>query len=281
MQPVSYTRYVLTRRKLSINKVMNPTAIQNNFAVFGGTEEERIAVVMHGLRRSINNHAIIVVHDSFQFEQTLLHTFRPVTQLSIGHTSFDPLIGVNRSDAMQVRQTLSNALNAKKLISLRVPSTDQSLQRMLASELLGLSYNRNHFLLVLFGFRQPSADLVKLAVGTKGGNYSTAIAGPNASSTIGQECLPDLLQSNEEILFLPSADMHEAQHISNCFGSYMRIQPQQTIQRRGIWPFRRTEIGISYQHTPTNTINPQSLLNHTLVYGTLFKEPLLVGNLRI
>lgn len=280
MQPVSYARHIISRSSLSIERVMDPQCIDHNFAVFGGNEDERIAVVIHGIRRSIRHYAIIVVHDSLRFENSLLQTFRPVTKLNIGQHSFDPLVGVNRTDAMQVRQTMNRVLQSRGIISIRVPAVDQGIQRMLASELLGLTYLALPFLLVLFGIRQTAdGPFVNLAVGDRGGNYFTAIAGTSASRTVGQENMSDLLQTHDEVLFLPTEDLQEAQHISNRFGSYMRIQGQQTISRRGIWPFRHTERGITYQQTPTNTVNPQSLRNHTLVCGTAFNEPILVSNL--
>lgn len=151
---------------------------------------------------------------------------------------------------------------------------------MLARELTGLTYENDPFLLVLFGVRHTAEGLfVELAIGERGGHYFTAIAGMTASGIIGQNRLPQLLQSYEEILFLPTEDMQEAQQVSNCFGSYMRTQEQASIQRRGIWPFRRNERSLTYLQSLTNTINPQSLRSRTLICGTSFREPILVNNL--
>lgn len=259
---------------------MDPMGADRNFAVFGGTDDERISVIMNGIRRCIHRQAVIVLHDSFQLESALQHTYRPVVRINIGQRSFDPLIGVTYDDAMQTRQTLKRIVREKGIVTIRVPPTDQGLQRMLARELTGLTYENDPFLLVLFGVRHTAeGPLVELAIGERGGHYFTAIAGMTASGIIGQNRLPQLLQSYEEILFLPTEDMQEAQQVSNCFGSYMRTQEQASIQRRGIWPFRRNERSLTYLQSLTNTINPQSLRSRTLICGTSFREPILVNNL--
>lgn len=280
MQPVSYTRRALYRRRLSIDSVLRPEGMHNNLAVFGGTEDERIAVMMTGLRRVAGHYAIIAVHNSSRFENALLGTYRPVQQVDVGRHSFDPLIGITRSDAMDVRQKLHQTVEHRGMISIRLPAADQALQRMLASELTGVTYLDCPVLLVLFGIRQTENDpLINIAIGEHSGHMVAAIAGSSASRTVSQSLMPDMLQSFEEVLFLPTEDMQEAQRIAGSFGTYMRVYEQRTIQRQGFWPFRHRNYGISYQQTPTNNVDPIQLRDHTLICGRTQPEPILVSNL--
>lgn len=277
MMGVSYAKRGLRRGRLSIDDVLSPNAYWSNFAVFGGSEDERIRVMVHGIYRNINRQAVIVLHDSVEFERAMMENYRPVTRIDVSDHSFDPLFSVDRNDAIDTRNTLRNVVGRRGIAIARVPSGDAALQEMMASELLGLSHSGLPFLLVLFGIRQTGRDpLIQLMLGDHGENYICAISGSSSSRTVSAENISDMLQSYQEILFLPTEDIQEAQRISNSFGTYMRSAAIPNEHSHGIWPFRRTSRGVSYQQTQTNNINPQALRQYSLVCGTAFREPVLV-----
>lgn len=277
MSTVSYARRGLERHSLSIDDIFSPAETRNNCAVFGGNEDERVAVMLRIIHRSINRVGVIILHDSPSFERALGHNYYPLTTISIGQHSYDPLIGVDRNDASITRVTLQRAIASKKMAAMRIPYNDQALQRMVASEITGITYSTNPFLLVLFGIKQTERDpFINLAIGDHNGVFNSAIAGSTASHTVSHENIPVLLQNYDEVLFLPTEDLQEAQHISNCFGSYIRTYSQPSKYQHGRWPFKHSGTSLSIQQIPTSNINPQSMHTKSLVCGAAFREPILV-----
>lgn len=283
MTPVSYAKRGLLRRSVSIDEVLDPSETNNSFAVFGGTENERVEVLIRGIRRSINRCAIVVLHDSQILEEGLRQAFQPITTIDVGSHSYDPLIGVSRYDAMETRRILSKIMVSKGIVTIRVPPNDLPLQRMLVSEITGLNYLGMPYLLVLCGIRQtPNDSLVEIALANQGGTFRVALVGPSAKKVISHDNFPTLFQNFHEIIFLPIEDLMEAKIISNCLGEYMRSYAVPIVHQNGIWSLRHRnhrDVSLHIQQMLTNNIDPHKLRNHTMVCGTMFKEPILIKRL--
>ncbi len=107
MTHINYVRRVARVSKMNLGQFLQPNDQSSNFAVFGGTSDERHLTTIQGMTRGCGTMGVILLHNDSAIEDRLglLYTYKPgIYKVHCANRAnnfiYDPLYGLEEADVL-------------------------------------------------------------------------------------------------------------------------------------------------------------------------------------